>query len=235
MTKLAPDRYAPIVNNTFTEEATIQPCTLHQIAAREHRLPGLRVSLFELTEQSSDAAYEAVALYARYCQRELDMDEIPYSVYRGVRRADESTTCWLWTLPPASEPGVHVIGAACFRRDAQTAITPFWQMRFLWFFPYYRNRHLFSKAWPTLLARHGAVHFEPRALTLRVFLHGQPYYNVTTTTGTPLRVYTQDPYCPRHGPLLEQWKGSWVCGGKSPDGTPCTHSYRAPAPARSTM
>jgi len=228
MFRLSPDRYAPIVRDDWTEDMTLTPATLPSMAGLECRVPKTRVSLWLLDRRSPEAAYEAVALYGRYFQRELDTDEVPYSVYRGLRRSDEADHLLLWTIPPATTPGYRVIGAARFVRDEHTARDPFWQMRFAWILPYFRYRHIFSASWPIFLARYHRLQVEPLSLIMKFFLHRKPTWPVTTAQGTPLRLYSDWPGC-QHGAMQQFGETFWVCGATAPDATRC-ESYSAPAP-----
>jgi hypothetical protein len=231
MIRLSPDRYAPIVPDAWTEDATIQPATLHTMGGIEHRLPGLRVSLWEVTDLSPDSAFEAAALYARYFQREVHTDDVPYSVRRGLRRTDENTRLWLWTIPPVTTPGFRVIGAAACVYNAMLSTPAFWELRFVWIFPAYRNRHAFSAAWPILLARCQFLRIAPLTLTMRWFLHGKPTWPVATAQGETVHLLSDRPGC-LHGPMHQISPTLWRCGAELPDGTYCQASYQTPAAAR---
>jgi hypothetical protein len=231
MIRLTPDISAPVERDSWTEDATLQPTTLRAMAGIPHRLSSSNVCAWELDGRSPTEAFATAALFARYCSHELDMDELPYRLQRTSVQHEESVRVWVWTVGAAGG-GFRGVGAAACELDTQSCREDFWRMRFIWFYPHYRNRHLFSSSWSILLRRHQRLLIERPSAAMRIFLYHKPVWPMTTVQGETLKIYTELPYCGQHGAMQQLSEHSWSCVTKLADGTMCPSSYRAPAPRR---
>jgi hypothetical protein len=124
-----------------------------------------------------------------------------------------------------------VVGGCAFKRNAITSDHPCWTLQFLWLHPFSRHRGLWSESFPLFLQRYQLLHIVPLTTGMKSFLEGRPTKPVQGSGGEILRLFSQEPGCPRHPhkAMWQHWPGLWLCGAPLPDGSVCKETWAAPA------
>ena len=209
----------------------IETPRLRDLVARQHPLPSPRqrhtqTVLWELDARTGTEALEAASTCARAWVRELDQEP----PWRPTARTNwDERSVWIWTLPGAQWQ-FTVIGAAAFEHDTTSSRTPFWRLAWLWLHPYARHRGNWAEAFPLFLQRYQLLQIVPLTSAMRRFVAGRPTRPVQGSNGEILRLFSQEPGCPRH-PQQAMWQhspGLWLCGVELEGGDICKEKWAAP-------
>jgi hypothetical protein len=150
----------------------------HSLRPQKMRLRYQYPSPMKVMPASSIALKKAVELIAHHFKNEMDFDSVQFKANETL----ESSALNPWEAYLFHERGdtsehdigknkVQFFGACCFSNQQQQNSAAPWSLDWVWFHPYFRNRHHLRNAWPQFVQSYGDFRLEePLSPAMSVFL-----------------------------------------------------------------
>jgi uncharacterized protein YozE (UPF0346 family) len=155
--------------DTFDLEQIKNEIIAPRIQSSRRTPSGLEFLFREKNLVESITFQEAVQQYGSYFRREFGYDFLPYTVEGHLKKGDLTIHPYLFFEGSAYDSAIRPIGACTFYKYEK------WELGWVWFHPYERNKGHLSKAWPYFEWKYGEFTVQsPWSRAMKFFLekHG---------------------------------------------------------------
>ena len=108
-------------------------------------------SAYYVSKDQPISIYKSVEQLAKYFKREGEFSFLQYCAHE--QKDKKTTEAYIWIDEDWSDK--FAVGACAFSQMRDVGESGEWELQWIWFHPYYRNKGLLSEAWPSFVSKYG--------------------------------------------------------------------------------